>query len=1404
MDISRMKKWSAGVAAVAISLTQVSAVFAAYSDVPSGVWFESAVESFMDAGYLDKTQTRFRPNDPANRAEFAKLVVELNGGVLSTPPAVASFDDAKSGAWYYAYFEEAGKEGWVRGDGNCYGSHPCYGRPAANINRAEAAALIVRAFGLDATGDAPRFVDNPSGQWYTDVIQTAADHCVLQGDGGTGRVRPGDNMNRAEMVVMLHRVDQGLVFGEDCGTGETPAEAAITDVVATSATTVEIEFNMPVDEDAVEDVSHYTVTGPSGEIDVDSASMVDENTVELTLGKTLTASDDYTVNVEDMMTGEGDLFSDSMSFLGYSPIPVGEGTLEVSTAASNPMGDTVPKGGVGVVMLSLDLTASCDDDVQLTDITILHEGFGDESDIDGVYASVDGGRASRKRTIDSEDQTADLRFSTPLTIAKCQTKTVDVVADFTSTASTAAEHNIAVELPSDFRGNAKAVDGNFPMRGNTFRVASVTSGNITVAYRTVSPDQVEVGNNAVVIGKFELSTDSTEDQTIYSMTFEQNGSASDADMTNLAVRRTDGTVLTNKAAGTVGDFVTLVFDPPFTILEGDKITLEVIGDIVGGAADTVIMHFEERSDIFAVGSLYGYGVNGQLYGSQVTLPTETSSLPDTVTIDAGEFTIEIDGPVQQKFTRDDDDAVLAKILMTTGGETVDLKDLFVAIQGQTSTGAGLVTNNNAATTTDNVHEVLEDVEIRNTKTGQTVSAVRLTGTSDFGTGTASTASFQIYRFDDFTVNGKETWEFRVDFIDNGSSNHPKTGDKFRIHICGQPTSSTVGCDFGGLIATATSYNMKIEGLTTGDNVSDVRPGGTITGNFHRVANPELTVTMRAIGVDDITVKNAKNVQLLRFEARAGEAEDILFTKAIFQANSGSLLNGQNYTLWVDTDGDTVADTILESGVASQSSAVTFDELAGGGYVIPAEETVIFEVRADIAASTTNADLRLNFSTGSTTTFIEAEEADDGSNLSGIKLNGSFLNSVTTADIIVTTVTSKNWIIASQGDLFVIKDTEPQRSRQLLGGALGEPILRLQLRAQNEPIDVTDFQFTSSGGVVTSLDRLDVYKDGATTPFVSATVGGCGTDDVLANNVTPNSEAVKTFCANMESQQLIIGKGQTQDIVIRPRMKADVDGATINDLIQIWLTKQAVADNNTGSGAVRGRGLESSNNLTANDADTTAEGEVFIGTDTATTNANIVGNISRVVFAKITSITNANPDPDNTNVPTGVSPFAQFKFTAAANSNTLNGLNKAVLSGVIFNINATNVTLNAANFKVYNKSDSSTKATCRARSTGNVVINGAQSGSYLVECGPLPATSVNTEMNSGESLTIVLEGDIISPKTGSTTSTLQASLQDFTTLTTTTFVATASHLAWLDKDTATTVFFWVEYPDTVVKSTSYKS
>ncbi len=1392
MELSRLKKVLAGFSVAAIALTQISTALAAYTDVPTGSWYESAVSALSK--YLDATQTTFRPGDLATRAEFVKLVVEMNGGILSTAPAVPTFDDVAPSAWYYGYMEDAAADKWVQGDGACVGSHPCYARPTANINRAEAAKLLVTAFGLDKTGVSAQFVDNPSGQWYTDVIQTAADHCVLQGDDSTGAVRPGDNMNRAEMVVMLNRVDQGLTYGKDCGTATTPSGPAITSATAVTASKVDVEFNTDVDATAAATASDYAVTQTGAPaLAITSVVAVNSKTVEITMTNALTSGANYTVTVSNMKTAAGDVFSDSAAFTGYNSIPVGNGTLEIALSSKNPVGDTVPGGARGVTMVSLDLTASCDDDVTLSDITVLHEGFGHSAGIDGVYAEVDGARVSRSRSIDSKDQTADIRFTTPVVVPKCKTVTMDIAADINADVSYAGdEHNLTVELASDVVGNAKSTTGNFPLKGNTFKVASVSGGKVTVGYRSISPNTAYVGDKSIVVGKFEFDADSVEDQTLYSVTLHQDGTVADGDIQNLRIRRTDGTVITNTVAQFSNKFATLTFNPPFTILSGDKINLEVLADVNGGAAKNSTINIDETSDIFAVGSLYGYGVNGQLYGSNVAMDATTSESSEVLTVKSGEFTIEVNGPSTQNYTRDQHGATLANIKLTTGGDPVDVRKMFVMVAG-TSTGHTLAYSGNGDS---NISDVIDTVALKDTTTGRSISANRLTtsGTSGVNTGT-TTATYQIYEFDDFTVSGADTYQLNVDFIDNGTGHHPEGGDQFRAIVCGQPSETDLGadatgCSFNSVITATTAYDMQIESSTTGDKVHDVRPGGSIIGNAQNIADASLNVAVKTLASSGTAVKNSKDIKMLRFESTAGDAKDVRITKLVFQAASGALTNGVNYTLWADTDGNGVVDTKIDSGKAASATqgTVTFDTIQNGGYVVPKSATVAFEVHADIAgslqtvSSQNNYVLQLKFATSGP---VEAETVDRGS-------------SITVTPV---TATSPLYTLVSQGNLYVTKDTVSVNSHMLLGGTLGDPVLRLNLRAEFEPIDVTKL-FVTNSTTANSVDHFDLYLDGATSPFATATTSNCQTADDAPSN---------TFCASMQSQQLIVDPSKPDvKVLVRPRIKSDVDGGVDTDSVLLHVDA-TVGSSLSATGAIRARGVNSSNNLYENYSGHPAGVVVIGGTSSAASNVQVTGVTNAIVMSKIGTIANADPHSQGSTIQSNAWDIGSFQFTALDNSNTNHGSNKVTLTGVVFTVQATNVQLDPAKFYVHLLGDTTTadmKACVAYTSAGVAIAGGAThgSGSMLVRCD-LNGTP-NTQINPAGNLTLNLQGSVYNTRVvaGNTTN-LVTSLTNFTDRSVAAFGVSSgqNHLLWNDQDDASgTLFYWTEYSTDSINSTSYGS
>ncbi|MDO8649514.1 MAG: hypothetical protein Q7R81_07080 [Candidatus Peregrinibacteria bacterium] len=205
-----MKRPSGFLAAIALVLAP-SIGFANPLDVPADSWYSSTVSSFVNAGYFEATQP-FRPTEKATRAEFVQLLVNLQGGVTHAPFTIQSFDDVAPSNPFFKYFEEAGLAGWMKGAGSCYGQHPCTANPNNPINRAEAATLMIRAFKLEMNSQMPYFSDNTPNEWFTLPINSAASLCILQGDGGEKRVRPADNMIRAEMITMLQRALQRLHY----------------------------------------------------------------------------------------------------------------------------------------------------------------------------------------------------------------------------------------------------------------------------------------------------------------------------------------------------------------------------------------------------------------------------------------------------------------------------------------------------------------------------------------------------------------------------------------------------------------------------------------------------------------------------------------------------------------------------------------------------------------------------------------------------------------------------------------------------------------------------------------------------------------------------------------------------------------------------------------------------------------------------------------------------------------------------------------------------------------------------------------------------------------------------------------------------------------------------------------
>ncbi len=542
------------------------------------------------------------------------------------------------------------------------------------------------------------------------------------------------------------------------------------------------------------------------------------------------------------------------------------------------------------------------------------------------------------------------------------------------------------------------------------------------------------------------------------------------------------------------------------------------------------------------------------------------------------------------------------------------------------------------------------------------------------------------------------------------------------------------------------------------DVNSLNKSGSVT--IEVAPKSVLTVAELNIGANDTAVKNQKNITVSRFQAQSNGVDQML-TSATFTAQQGNLLDGQNYTLWVDTDNDGKVDTILQRGITALNGTVTASTIIGGGYVVPKNSTVTFELHMDVASSLVTDMLQVGLAS------VQAAPLQNGQLGAASQIN-------------LTHGTPKVWHLITEGSLFVSPDVQ-LRSRQLLAGAVGDEILRLQLRAQNEDVTVTTFRLLAVGAGAQSIDALLLYKMGETTPFATMTVGATGSDVVPT---TYNEQPALVLTARMLNQQLVVKDGQDQIISVVPRMKSDEQGAVSGQTFSLVLYDDNVINNTTGEGAIHAVGMESGSNLIGNNGGDASSGAVFIGTNLPGPNADIVSATETVVLSKITSITNANPDPDNTNVPTGIAPIGQFTMTTATNTNTKEGLNKAVPDTTVFTVYATNVALDASSFKFYNKNDASTKVNVSG------VVETAP-GVYQVTFSGLSTSMVDTRIPSGASETFVLEANITNSKTTTSVSSLYVSLD-------------VGSIKWYDADVTKTLITGVEYPFTTVKSTVYRS
>ncbi|MDA1060985.1 MAG: S-layer homology domain-containing protein, partial [bacterium] len=338
--MGKLRKFIASASMVAIlsSLVVTQAVFAAFSDVGADHWASAAVAWGVDNECIDDSKATFEVDKGANRAETAKLGVclaDLEGdGTLGS----AVFSDSVAGAWYDTYLGIAYNNGVFTGD---TGTDPLTVRPGAELNRAEAAKVILKAFDLpvlDGQNGADKFSDVKSTDWFDSYL--GASYCYEDAEGTKilggfpdGTAHPGDAVTKGAIVKMAY-VAQNAVVGDDCS-GATPVEGDDDDAAA--------------DDDAADD----------------------------------DAADDDAADDDD------------------APAPTASG-LTVTVNDDTPATGELPSGATGVEMVTWDFTASDDGDVTLGSLVVDRYSVTDLNTAAKVYLYEGSERLTSGKNINSD------------------------------------------------------------------------------------------------------------------------------------------------------------------------------------------------------------------------------------------------------------------------------------------------------------------------------------------------------------------------------------------------------------------------------------------------------------------------------------------------------------------------------------------------------------------------------------------------------------------------------------------------------------------------------------------------------------------------------------------------------------------------------------------------------------------------------------------------------------------------------------------------------------------------------------------------------------------------------------------------------------------------------------------
>jgi hypothetical protein len=186
---------------IALSISAKAYSDEAYTDLDSNYEFGDAVNFISEQGYASGYEDgTFKPEQPINRAETLKIILNASSIALSGSGAVA-LDDVTESDWFYPYVQTAGQIGIISGypDGTFKGTN--------TVNKAEFLKMYFEALGLDISPA------RENQDWYQNYFELAVQKYAITANA-EGDYGMGDLLTRAEVADIIYRYESSPYTGE--------------------------------------------------------------------------------------------------------------------------------------------------------------------------------------------------------------------------------------------------------------------------------------------------------------------------------------------------------------------------------------------------------------------------------------------------------------------------------------------------------------------------------------------------------------------------------------------------------------------------------------------------------------------------------------------------------------------------------------------------------------------------------------------------------------------------------------------------------------------------------------------------------------------------------------------------------------------------------------------------------------------------------------------------------------------------------------------------------------------------------------------------------------------------------------------------------------------------------------